>query len=175
LESGGPEALTLRAVGTAAGVSRSAPYRHFEDKAELAQALVAITMTELAARIRHESNTGDPRSRLHRGCMAYLQHAFEKPHHYLLLFGDTPVDNPAPVVAAAADEAMASIQEMVESAQARRQLAPGPAREMATVVWVLLHGLAQLQITRHLREPRTVEGIKGVEQLLTLALASLRP
>ena len=174
LESGGPEAVTLRAVGTAAGVSRSAPYRHFADKAALERALVAATMAELAARIRHELNTGDKRTRLRRGCTAYLRHAFENPHHYQLLFNDAPVENPDPIVAAAADDAMASIQEMTESAQARGELPSGPPREMATVVWVLLHGMAQLQITQHLQEPRTVEGLGGVEDLLRLALASLR-
>jgi hypothetical protein len=34
---------------------------------------------------------------------------------------------------------------------------------------------AQLQITGHLHEPRTVEGDEGLNALLDLALASLRP
>ena len=175
LESGGPEAVTLRAVGTAAGVSRSAPYRHFEDKADLERALGAQTMTEMAERIRGEANRGDRRSRLRRGCAAYLHHAFEQPHHYLLIFGDSPIEDPDPEVLAAADDAMASIQEMTEVAQERGELARGPAREVATVIWVLLHGMAQLQITRHLREPRTVEGADGVDALLRQALAAMRP
>jgi AcrR family transcriptional regulator len=175
LESGGPEALTLRAVGAAAGVSRSAPYRHFEDKADLERALVARTMTEMAASIRDEANKGDRRSRLRRGCGAYLHHAFAQPHHYLLIFGDTPIEDPDPEVIAAADDAMGAIAEMAAVAQDRGELAPGPAREVATVIWVLLHGMAQLQITRHLREPRTVEGVDGVEKLLAQALRALRP
>jgi AcrR family transcriptional regulator len=175
LERGGPEAVTLRAVGTAAGVSRSAPYRHFADKADLERALVARTMTEMAERIRDEANRGDRRSRLRRGCLAYLEHAFEQPHHYLLIFGDTPIEDPDPEVLAAADDAMAAIEEMTAVAQERGELAPGPGREVATVIWVLLHGMAQLQITRHLREPRTVEGVEGVEKLLRQALLALRP
>jgi AcrR family transcriptional regulator len=175
LEAGGPDAVTLRAVGTAAGVSRSAPYRHFEDKADLERALAAATLHALADRIRAEANRGDRRSRLRRGCAAYLEVAFERPHHYLLIFGDSPIESPDPEVVAAADDAMASIQEMTEVAQERAELAPGPPRELATVVWVLLHGMAQLQITRHLREPRTVEGVDGVNELLRQALTALRP
>jgi AcrR family transcriptional regulator len=175
LEAGGPEAVTLRGVGAAAGVSRSAPYRHFEDKADLERALVARTMTEMAERIREEANSGDRRSRLRRGCAAYLHHAFEQPHHYLLIFGDTPITDPDPEVLAAADDAMASIEEMAAVAQERGELAAGPTREVATVIWVLLHGMAQLQITGHLREPRTVEGVDGVETLLRQALLALRP
>jgi hypothetical protein len=64
---------------------------------------------------------------------------------------------------------------MAEVAQERGELAAGPPREIATILWVLLHGMAQLQITRHLQEPRTIEGAAGVEELLRLALASLRP
>jgi hypothetical protein len=43
------------------------------------------------------------------------------------------------------------------------------------VLWVLLHGLAQLQITGHLHEPRTIDGDTGLDDLLTLALNALRP
>jgi AcrR family transcriptional regulator len=172
LESGGPEAVTLRSVGTAAGVSRSAAYRHFEDKAELLRALAARTLTELAARIRHAG--GDP-SPLHGSCAAYLSHALEQPHHYQLIFGDAPIAEPGRDLESAADDAMLALREATERAQAEGELGTGPARELATIVWVLLHGLAQLQITRHLHEPRTIDGDTGLDDLLKLALASMRP
>src|ERR1700709_543537 len=41
LDSGGPEAVTLREVGARAGVSRGAPYRHFTDKENLLTAVAA--------------------------------------------------------------------------------------------------------------------------------------
>jgi hypothetical protein len=46
---------------------------------------------------------------------------------------------------------------------------------VTTVIWVLLQGMAQLQITRHLREPRMIEGPESVEALLRQALTALRP
>jgi hypothetical protein len=70
---------------------------------------------------------------------------------------------------------MLALRELVEHAQADGELGSGPPRELATIVWVLLHGLAQLQITRHLHEPRTIDGDTGLDDLLRLALASLRP
>jgi AcrR family transcriptional regulator len=175
LESGGPEAVLLRSVGTAAGVSRSAAYRHFDDKAELLRALAARTLVELAARVRRAAARGDGPSRLHRGCSAYLAHALEQPHHYQLIFGDTPISQPDRELEAAADDAMLALREVVEQAQADGELGAGPPRELATVLWVLLHGLAQLQITGHLHEPRTVDGDTGLDGLLVLALAALRP
>ena len=40
LDAGGPGAVTLRAVGDAAGISQTAPYRHYEDKRALLEAMV---------------------------------------------------------------------------------------------------------------------------------------
>ncbi|MFF1816348.1 TetR/AcrR family transcriptional regulator [Kribbella sp. NPDC058245] len=175
LESGGPEAVTLRAVGADAGVSRSAAYRHFVDKAELLRALAATTLNDLAARIRRDATEEGPGSSLHRGCAAYLAYALEQPHRYQLIFGDAPLTEPGAALESAADDAMLSIRELVAEAQAQGELPTGPTREVATVVWVLLHGLAQLQITNHLHEPRTLNGTTGLPTLLTLALTSLHP
>ena len=40
LDAGGPSAVTLRAVGDAAGISQSAPYRHYPNKRALLDAMV---------------------------------------------------------------------------------------------------------------------------------------
>jgi AcrR family transcriptional regulator len=175
LESGGPDAVTLRSVGAEAGVSRSASYRHFDDKADLLRALAAQALIELALRIRHDAEREGHPSRLHRGCAAYLDHALERPHHYQLVFGDTPITQSSAQLESAADDGMRALRELVERAQADGELGPGPSRELATVLWVLLHGLAQLQITGHLHEPRTLDGETGLADLLTLALKALRP
>src|SRR3954471_17866859 len=45
LDEGGPEAVTLRAVGARAGVSRGAPYGHFPDKDHLLAAVAAESWT----------------------------------------------------------------------------------------------------------------------------------
>ncbi|GAA3593110.1 TetR/AcrR family transcriptional regulator [Klugiella xanthotipulae] len=174
LESGGPEAVTLRSVGTAAGVSRSAAYRHFDDKAALLRALATHTLTDLATRIRRAAAEGQ-RSQLHRGSAAYIAHAVEQPHHYQLIFGDTPLAQPGPELDAAADDGMRALRELVERAQADGELPDGPPRELATTLWALLHGLAHLRNTGHLHEPRTVNGDTGIDDLLTLALATLHP
>lgn len=175
LESGGPDAVTLRSVGTAAGVSRSAPYRHFHDKADLLAALVLQTLTDLGSSVSNASRQGGDGSQLHRGCRAYLRYAVEQAHHYLLVFGETPMSEPSAEIESAADAGMSALRELVERAQAEGELGDGPPREIATLLWALLHGLAQLQITGHLREPRTIEGDTGLDQLLTLALGALRP
>lgn len=176
LESGGPEAVTLRAVGEAAGVSRSAPYRHFADKNALMRALAERTLRTMAGRIRAESRgRRDSAHRLRAGCWEYIECALHEPHHYQLVFGDTPITEPDPSLEEAADDAMTAVTEVVSRAQHDGILRPGATRELAAVVWVLLHGLASLQITGHLHEPRTVDGADHLGDLLDLALGQMRP
>lgn len=47
LEREGLDGVTLRALGTAAGVSRGAPYRHFADKDDLLAAIATRGMRDL--------------------------------------------------------------------------------------------------------------------------------
>lgn len=175
LESGGPNEVTLRAVGGAAGVSRSAAYRHFDDKAALLSELARLTLQEMANAIRAAANTQDSRVNLRLGSGAYVNYALQFPHHYQLIFGDTPISAPTSELEAAADSAMAALQDLVERAQASGQLGGGAPRELATVLWVLLHGITALQITGHLHEPRTLDGNTRLDELLDLALASFQP
>lgn len=172
LESGGPSAVTLRAVGDEAGVSRSAPYRHFAGKAELLAAVALSTLTDLGAGIRAAAAGGERATALRRGCEGYLRYAFARPQHYLLVFGSAPMPDPDPAIEAAADDGLLALRELVEQAQSDGRLPGAPAREFATVLWVFLHGLCQLQLTGHLHEPRTIDGDTRLLELLDLALAA---
>ena len=49
LREGGQDALTLRAVARRSGVSHSAPYRHFSDRAALLSAVAAHAFADLVA------------------------------------------------------------------------------------------------------------------------------
>src|SRR5271166_472168 len=49
LDAGGPGAVTLRAVGNAAGISQSAPYRHYQDKRALLEAMVRANLDQMNA------------------------------------------------------------------------------------------------------------------------------
>src|SRR5277367_4436621 len=61
VEKDGLAAVTLRAVGAAAGVSRGAPYRHFNDKSDLLAAVAAQALQTLTGAIdAAASDAGDP-------------------------------------------------------------------------------------------------------------------
>lgn len=172
LESGGVEAVTLRAVGEKAGVSRSAPYRHFASKADLLVALVLQTLSELGDRIRANGAQVSDGLALRGGCLGYVEWALDHPRHYQLVFGAAPMTNPPAAVEQAADDGLLALQELVIRDQLQGRLAEIAPRELTTVIWVFLHGLVHLQIGGHLHEPRTLDGSSRLNELIDLNLAA---
>src|SRR5438034_1791284 len=88
MRKAGVGALTLRGVGAALGVSRTALYRHFADKDALLAAVaregfVALKASLDAARIRVPSLA----DQLTEMGAAYVQFAVENPSHYRVMFG----------------------------------------------------------------------------------------
>ena len=88
IEKGGVAALTMRAVGTKLGVSRTALYRHFADKS----ALLAAVATEGFRTLRLQTQDAWKRhGGGHEGMEAmgeaYVQFAVAHPSHYRVMFG----------------------------------------------------------------------------------------
>lgn len=124
LDEGGPEAVTLRAVGAAAGVSRGAPYGHFADKSELLASLAVeswMALTGALRDLRQDARLGDL-ERLRRSLHLLLDLARGRPHLYALMFV-APEQNPQVLLGAAAetqDEFLAIVGDVVGSRDARR-------------------------------------------------------
>jgi AcrR family transcriptional regulator len=74
LRERGAAALSLREVAKAAGVSHAAPYRHFEDKAQLLAAIAAAGFERLRAAMQKAAadHPEDPRSQLIAAGEAYV-------------------------------------------------------------------------------------------------------
>src|SRR5688572_27179797 len=88
IDKEGVDGLTLRAVGDALGVSRTALYRHFSDK----QALVAGVAREgfrtlRLALVEAWERTGRGQAGFQAMGEAYLQFAVTHPSHYRVMFG----------------------------------------------------------------------------------------
>lgn len=85
----GADALTLREVGQRVGVSRTAMYRHFDDKAALVEAvaLEGFRMLRGAVETSLAGEVGDSGEQLARLSEAYLQFGSNHPPHYRTMFG----------------------------------------------------------------------------------------
>lgn len=132
LERDGLDALSLRAVARAAGVSHAAPYHHFADKAALLAAIAAHGFDLLHEEI--ETRTEDsPADRLQAAAMTYVGFAVEHPELFRLMFSGTvsPHDG-YPKLQAAASRAYGHITTNL------------PDETAAVAAWSLVHGLAML-------------------------------
>lgn len=178
LARGGPAHVTLRAVGAAADVSRTAPYRHFRDKDDLLSAVAAENLTFLKAEMqRAAADTTEASTPLFRACLAYVRVAWDYPNHYRLEFGGDYVITPSRVLADAAADFSRYFEELVVDAQRNGTLIAGDVGDIGPLLWVLLHGLA---LSNHLVGDRACETSTGrdaedMSRILSLALRNLAP
>ncbi len=134
LDQRGPATLTLREAARRAGVSHSAPYRHFADRETLLAEVVAQGYAQLGAALREASAAGG----VEVAC-AYLRFALAHPRRYRLMYaGEIPPACGADI----ADQSDLVIRVLADTI-------PGlgdaeHARRAATASWALLHGLAGL-------------------------------
>jgi AcrR family transcriptional regulator len=150
----GVEGLTLRGVGEALGVSRTALYRHFSDK----QALVAAVAREGFRTFRRAlvdawEQQGRGRAGFEAMGEAYLQFAVAHPSHYRVMFGrfmESCARDPELI-----NEATGAFQALLDAlVEGQRE---GWVRQddpviLARFVWSVTHGIAMLVIDGQLRD-----------------------
>jgi AcrR family transcriptional regulator len=141
LDSGGPDAVTLREVGARAGVTRGAPYRHFADKESLLAAVAAESWERLADRMRAlRTSRRQPASTLRAALAAVIAINRHHPHLYRLMF-TPPSADPSAVVRAAqsmCDEFLAIVGAVVGEER---------ATQYAGILLTGVHGAAGLETT----------------------------
>ena len=150
LERDGLNAVTLRAVGAAAGVSRGAPYRHFKDKSDLLAAVAARGLSTLADSMTSE-NEDDPGpiDRLARALRAFVDGALRAPEVFVTIFGPE-VDQQSVELRQAGLAAYADLRTVVGNAN-RSAL---PTDLVTATLWATMHGAVMLALAGH-TEPDT--------------------
>ena len=86
LDREGAEAVTMRSVAKKVGITAMAIYRHYPDREALLQALADEGFEELSASLKSRRFTGDLETRLAKMADLYLNHAFENPKLFELMF-----------------------------------------------------------------------------------------
>jgi AcrR family transcriptional regulator len=146
LEEEGAQALTLRAVARAVGVSHTAPKNHFDDLVGLLSELAAVGYrrfgTNLSAAM--EAAGSDPHDRMKAMGLAYV--GFARAHRGLfqLMFRGERLDIRRPALQEAIMGARSALR---MAAAAREPNKSVPARELvaqAAAMWSLVHGYAML-------------------------------
>ncbi len=145
----GIDALTLREVAQHIGVSRMAPYRHFENKSAL---LAAVAEEGFAMMYRHLQQTLaetslEPLQRLQQLGVAYILYATSQPTHYRVMFGSFAVDRCSyPELQATADKSFDLLLQSVIECQEAGFICDDNPQKIAQMLWSLTHGLSMLII-----------------------------
>ena len=140
--------LSLRGAARRAGVSQTAPYRHFRDKGALLAALAAGGFRELASSMQQLAAASEPPGRLLATGQAYVGFALEKSALFRLMFGAEISDKGSyPELRKAANEAFDVLTREV----ARQPMSDKQAYDRAVAAWSLVHGLATLLIDGQIR------------------------
>ena len=145
LDKGGPDAVTLREVGANAGVSRSAPYRHFADKESLLTEIATEAWSAVGDELEALTSDVDsaPERTLRRALLLLVTIGRSRPHLHRLMFA-TPTADPAAGVRAA-ERAQGFFLDLVS-----RVVGAGPARQCAALLLTSVHGSTGLEMSGHL-------------------------
>lgn len=143
----GAENFTLADACRIAGVSTAAPYRHFRDKQEILEEIVAQGFDELRERSQKaiESKGRGTLEGLIAMGQAYIAFAVEETAIFRLMFGQNPQIKKAEHVDDTGRECFGHvINAVAEYCSASGN--PGDAKQIALELWTFVHGAASLLI-----------------------------
>jgi len=157
LETEGVAAVSLRALGERLGVSRSAAYRHFKDKADLLDSVAEQGFRQFCTALNKAANTPQPVLEQFRAMgRAYVRFALDNPACYQLMFQETGIlDNAKPSLKEAANAAFQELVQMLRRCQQAGVVKREELNSQAIFVWSSMHGLSSLLLAQRL--PDSVE------------------
>jgi AcrR family transcriptional regulator len=152
VEQDGPDAVSLRDLAQGLGVSRAAPYRHFEDRDALLAAVAAQGFEDL--NIGYETALaapGDGREKLRRASRVYLDFAKRRPGLFKLMFDSDLLgrDRPPAVLIGPADRAYHLLWRAMEDAYPDADERTIKARTIT--MWSTVYGFIALDRARRFK------------------------
>jgi AcrR family transcriptional regulator len=142
LDTGGPGAVTLRAVGDAAGISQSAPYRHYEDKRALLEAMVRANLDYFRTALeKAKRDAPSPFGALDRLLRSYFDFARRFPVRYRFLLEVSREDSP---LGAEVRSAFGAVSSLVRSAQQGGEIKSGDPEQISALIFGAAYGMADL-------------------------------
>lgn len=177
---GSMDAVSIRMVAAAVGVSPPALYQHFEDKDALFFEVCQRRFAEFG-RILLEARAGpgDAAAAVRRCGRAYVDFGLQRPAAYRVLFGGLP--GRAGVITGRDPEELAGVQAfrqlvgVVEHGVREGSLRPVDPLHAALALWAVVHGLVSLLLMQEdLLLLADVDSEAIIETTLDAALEGLR-
>lgn len=174
LSESGIDGLSLRKLAERTGVSRTAPYHHFQDKNALLCALAIRAFEQLDQLIQQaDLDNTNSKSGIQQFVRDYLRFATENPEQYELMFGRTlwKSGQPSEALKKVAHRSFRRYTQRVSRLfQGRLPSNTQPLR-VAQASWATLHGLCRLLIDGIYVDREDMEAVS--EQSVNLMMAAL--
>jgi AcrR family transcriptional regulator len=148
IERGSEDAVSIRAIADAVGVTPPSIYMHFADKDELFVAVCDARFDELA-RLSNEAAAGasGPVDEIRRRGEAYIRFGLDNPEQYRVLFLDT--DKGSITVEEVAKWAcLADLVDAIQRAIGEGAIVGDDPFLVSLGLWAAVHGLVSLIITK---------------------------
>ncbi len=153
LDTGSAQAVSVRAVAEAVGVTSPSIYRHFADKATLIFEVCARHFAALEDHISQAcAGIDDPVDALAALGKAYIEFGLANPEPYRIMFMTRPdvapeqYQGPALAESAAFDHLMRCVQDCIDAGRIRAEYTD--AYRLSIGLWARVHGLTSLRVSK---------------------------
>jgi len=149
IEAGSEDAVSIRAIGDAVGVTPPSIYRHFEDKDALMLAVCVRHFARMDARSEAAAaEVDDPVAALRARGLAYVKDGLQNPGTYRFLFmGGVHVRDDFELERMPGSEAFIHLVDAVERCVEAGAFRRVDAFETAAGLWTVVHGVTSLQLS----------------------------
>jgi AcrR family transcriptional regulator len=148
------DAVSIRAVAEAVGVTPPSIYRHFEDKTHLLFEVCVRSFGRLADEVVAAEVPGDPIATLAAQARAYVRFGTEHPEHYRIMFMGNQELTPAQYAEelltenSAFGRVVSTVREVLASGRARPEVVEAGELQASLLVWANVHGLTSLLVAK---------------------------
>jgi AcrR family transcriptional regulator len=158
----GVSAVSMRGLGQALGVSRTAAYRHFANKQDLLCAVAEDGFNAIADRYdKIMENAGpDAQATMEALGRAYVLFALEFPDMFRLMFSSEMAGQTRKAsLRAAVERTNLVLGATVVQCQMQGTIRQGDPRVIANILWAGMHGLARLLVDGQLQTDEHEHGV----------------
>lgn len=166
LEEVGSSKLSMRALCSALGVTPTAAYHHFTNRAELLAQLATEGYLELAEVLSENSASLPVAEKVQGFCLIYLDFARRNPALYQLMFGPELTADTMPEQLHTARQLAFSKLEFMVADLLNRPVECIDVRNAALASWSYIHGLTALLLHQVLQRPSEASDQRIIERTL---------
>ena len=171
LATDGVEALSLRTIAKATGVSATAPYSHFRDKEDLLAAIAETGFQKLALSMAERgAGAKGAEDKIERLISAYIHFAKDNKPLFSLMFGRELSDlKRYPTLAMTAGKSYA----LISGALANSAVAKEEVPFLTVAIWSLCHGLTTLIVEEKLQPEKF--GMQNLDAFIKRTVGVFKP